>query len=607
MGERVGQITKVPEVKKSSSNSRVRRTKRLQSMDTPADRILFLQRTAGNQAVSRLIRSGALQANLRIGQPGDMYEQEANRVADAVMTMPHPRLQSQPENEEEEETVQTRPLADQITPLVQRQEEPVQAKFKDGDVVFGSGEYQPQSKEGKQLLGHELTHVAQQSSEKAIQRILGVTPKLERLRELLKEDLEDAAIVLMGYLSPKEVREVLARREFKELAMSAFNNKEMYRAIKAMRGDLYPSLEWMFDEGTDWSKVRDVIARAPSGKDRVRSDNWMKDQFVSECNDEEMAEAVVLLGGTEKQQRKWMEAKGADWTLVLGRLQYNYLEKMRKDEENKKKKEAEETAKKLGKPMPITFPKVTIDDIVEKQVNKGKLPTHPKTAWEVLTKVQKTDWKERRAPEALKKLMKSIKGTELEKVMEDESADYEFDPEYALKKGAYAWHRAGRFYGNTLGFGMAFVKDIEHDEKIVWPILAHEIGGHAKYGKTFSSKIMDEALDLMPKHIRKRWQDTKEARQQFFETYKYPETEIYAALCQLRYEIPLSGPKPKRRPLAVDPYTNIPDQLSNIKRHYDPEVAKAVLRVLGRRVRDSSEIVDRDKKYFIKQVKLIFK
>jgi len=62
VGKIVGQIAKVPEVKQSNSNSRVRRTERLQSMDTPVDRILFLQRTAGNQAVSRLISSGALQA-----------------------------------------------------------------------------------------------------------------------------------------------------------------------------------------------------------------------------------------------------------------------------------------------------------------------------------------------------------------------------------------------------------------------------------------------------------------------------------------------------------------------------------------------------------------
>ncbi|HIH86658.1 MAG TPA: hypothetical protein HA304_01990, partial [Methanosarcinales archaeon] len=128
MGERVSQITKAPEVKQSNSNSRVRRTEHLRSLNTPVDQILFLQRTAGNQAVSRLIKSGALQAKLRMGQPGDIYEQEADRVADAVMRMPEPGVQRQvgPEEEEEEETLQAKPLANQITPLVQvqRQDEP---------------------------------------------------------------------------------------------------------------------------------------------------------------------------------------------------------------------------------------------------------------------------------------------------------------------------------------------------------------------------------------------------------------------------------------------------------------------------------------------------
>jgi len=68
-----------------------------------------------------MLKSGIIQAKLEIGQPGDKYEQEANRVADLVMNMPEPNVKRQPEEEEEE--LQTKPLADQITPLVQRQEE----------------------------------------------------------------------------------------------------------------------------------------------------------------------------------------------------------------------------------------------------------------------------------------------------------------------------------------------------------------------------------------------------------------------------------------------------------------------------------------------------
>ena len=118
---------KTPDVQKSNSVLRIQRKKSSQSIKSHADRILFLQRTIGNQAVQRLIKSGTLQAKLKIGQPGDKYEQEADRVAEAVMRMPEPGVQRQVEPEdEEEETLQSKPLANQITPLgqVQRQEEP---------------------------------------------------------------------------------------------------------------------------------------------------------------------------------------------------------------------------------------------------------------------------------------------------------------------------------------------------------------------------------------------------------------------------------------------------------------------------------------------------
>ena len=46
----------------------------------PAD-ILNLQRACGNRAVSRLI-----QAKLTVGPVGDQYEQEADRVAEQVLT-----------------------------------------------------------------------------------------------------------------------------------------------------------------------------------------------------------------------------------------------------------------------------------------------------------------------------------------------------------------------------------------------------------------------------------------------------------------------------------------------------------------------------------------
>jgi len=132
--------TKTSNLKRSNSSLQIQRKKPSQPLKSPADRILFLQRTIGNQAVQRLIKSGTLQAKLKIGQPGDKYEQEADRVADAVMRMPEPGVQRQEEPEEEEETLQAKPLAEEITPLVQRQVEPeeeeeeLQAKATSGHI-----------------------------------------------------------------------------------------------------------------------------------------------------------------------------------------------------------------------------------------------------------------------------------------------------------------------------------------------------------------------------------------------------------------------------------------------------------------------------------------
>lgn len=64
-----------------------------------------------------------VQPKLKISQPNDKYEQEADRVADEVMRMPEPKVQRQVGVEEKEdvETIQAKPIASKITPLVQRQ------------------------------------------------------------------------------------------------------------------------------------------------------------------------------------------------------------------------------------------------------------------------------------------------------------------------------------------------------------------------------------------------------------------------------------------------------------------------------------------------------
>src|SRR5215469_9523016 len=65
---------------------------RLVSPDRGSDQACGISRlrtpASGNQAMQRALKPGVLQAKLTINQPGDVYEQEADRVAAQVMSTP---------------------------------------------------------------------------------------------------------------------------------------------------------------------------------------------------------------------------------------------------------------------------------------------------------------------------------------------------------------------------------------------------------------------------------------------------------------------------------------------------------------------------------------
>lgn len=88
------------------------------ALASPAD-VLAMQRAYGNRAVSSLV-----QTKLMVGPAGDSYEQEADRVAGQVMSMTTmPANPKRVQMQEDEELVQTKPLAASITPIVQMQED----------------------------------------------------------------------------------------------------------------------------------------------------------------------------------------------------------------------------------------------------------------------------------------------------------------------------------------------------------------------------------------------------------------------------------------------------------------------------------------------------
>ena len=129
------------------------------------DQILSLQRTLGNQGVERFLSRGLLQTKLKIGQPNDKYEQEADRIADRVMRMPDQQIRSkttlpfakysQRGDEEsssvqmpsEHKPIQTKSLVEQITPLAQRQTEPEEKENAQAQFLQRQEEVQEQPEE----------------------------------------------------------------------------------------------------------------------------------------------------------------------------------------------------------------------------------------------------------------------------------------------------------------------------------------------------------------------------------------------------------------------------------------------------------------------------
>jgi len=169
---------------------------------------------AGSRGKELVSQPPLIQAKLTINQPGDRYEQEADRVADAVMRMPEPCLQRQiepEEEEEEEELIQAKETSGQIphvSTIIQNQihslrggGQPLSPSLRNffeprfghdfsrvrvhtdaeaaqaaqavnaraytvgGDVVFGAGQYAPKTMVGQRLIAHELTHVVQDNSQ----------------------------------------------------------------------------------------------------------------------------------------------------------------------------------------------------------------------------------------------------------------------------------------------------------------------------------------------------------------------------------------------------------------------------------------------------------
>lgn len=190
-------------------------------------------RCAGNKNNNRRM----LQAKLQIGAAHDVYEQEADRVADQVLAMPvqngiskgtPPRIQRLT-NSTQTPVNAVPPSVDRVLSESGRSLEPglqqdmeqrfghdfsqvkihtnttaaqsatdvsAHAYTVGNNIVFAPGQFSPTSQQGKRLLAHELTHVVQQSGNRAlgIQRYIDVDVLTTQVTDDQAQAMTDAEL-----------------------------------------------------------------------------------------------------------------------------------------------------------------------------------------------------------------------------------------------------------------------------------------------------------------------------------------------------------------------------------------------------------------------------
>ena len=218
-----------------------------------AEAMLDLQQTHGNRYVQRVV--GKIRAKLVVNPPDDVYEKEADRVADAVTGASTSDGQSQVDEGERFATKQASGKEHQPTAIPEGIEAGINAARGGGeslpssirsslepqlrhdfsqvyihtdaradklsqqlgakafttgkDVFFREGAYQPGSGSGQALIAHELTHVVQQDTSQVSRQAAETEEAPAEFKEEAQKELKDDVDKLKARPEPERVRDMV--------------------------------------------------------------------------------------------------------------------------------------------------------------------------------------------------------------------------------------------------------------------------------------------------------------------------------------------------------------------------------------------------------------
>ena len=211
-----------------------------------------------------------IQAKLTVNEPGDKYEQEADRVAEQVMRMPDPLVQRKGcliyNDIDDEEQIQTKPIAEQITPLVQRQ-------------VDNEKEEEEEEEEEEEMLQTNCT-VSDAAKEELPSRIRGKAVQGEAINLTRDNSSKCGCTELpefsdfypeVGYICHAKVCAPAVLLDNTHICLSEGDQVKVLEIIHAKTKD---------ESDETWSKLA-VMSGAYKGKTIL-----MRDRFVDFCSPE---------------------------------------------------------------------------------------------------------------------------------------------------------------------------------------------------------------------------------------------------------------------------------------------------------------------------------
>ena len=112
--------------------------------------------------------------------------------------------------------------------------------------------------------------------------------------------------------APEAERTALHTEEWRAFFVEVCDDETIQDAVDALFTTLADKLEWLAAEGVPWSMLRARLEAETDAAVKVAlyDDPRMMDVFVAACSTSEMAEAVILIGGTYAQKKVWLDAKG---------------------------------------------------------------------------------------------------------------------------------------------------------------------------------------------------------------------------------------------------------------------------------------------------------